>query len=74
MDRRLFLKAAVTTCGAVVVGVPNVLAGDSDIAVSTLAASGEMRYVGDPRSGCATPAYPHNQHDQFPQDPGRLLR
>jgi hypothetical protein len=73
VERRLFLKSAITTCGVVVIGLPNLATSAS--AGSTSAKhhhKSEMHFQGDPRTGCATPWHRHNQHDSFPQDPHKL--
>jgi hypothetical protein len=72
MDRRLFLKSAVTTCGMVIVGIPNISAGQSPVRVHTTIPPGGWRHQGYKRYGCAIPGYRRNQHDRFPQDPHLL--
>lgn len=74
MERRVFLKGAVTTCGVVVVGLPNLLTASqpSEAELDAATSAKTLHYHGDPRSGCATPWHRHNQHDGFPQDPHKL--
>jgi hypothetical protein len=56
----------------VIVGMPNVSVGESPVQVRSGASSGDGRYYGDKRAGCAIPYYRRNQHDLFPQDLQRL--
>lgn len=73
MDRRFFLKSAVTTCGVVIVGVPNLQISSAAAATNSVGSSrAQLHYQGHPRSGCATPGHRRNQHDCFPQDPHKL--
>ncbi|MFH2056751.1 MAG: hypothetical protein ABIJ61_12395 [bacterium] len=74
MDRRFFLKSAVTTCGVLVVGLPNLSAQPlATVAkVDTSNRVAQLHYQGNPRCGCATPGHRRNQHDCFPQDPHKL--
>ena len=73
MERRLFLKSAITTCGVVVVGLPNLArATSTKPGVANHQHNPELPFQGDPRSGCAIPWHRRNQHDSFPQDPHKL--
>ncbi len=67
MNRRVFLKSAVTTCGVVVVGIPNIMLGVEDVKAADVR-RGELRYRGSKTRGCAIPSYRGNHHDSFPQD------
>lgn len=69
MDRRLFLKSAVTTCGAVIVGVPNLTIGNDSVITPPETRPGELHYHGIKSRGCAIPTYRRNHHDSFPHEP-----
>lgn len=68
MNRRVFIKSAVTTCGVVVVGIPNIMLAKEDVEIIRSNRRGELRYHGSKRRGCAIPSYRGNHHDSFPQD------
>jgi len=72
MERRLFLKTAVTTCGVVMVGIPHVMATTGRIKSSTSKPIGQLRFLGDKNRGCAVSDYRRNHHDSFPQDIANL--
>jgi hypothetical protein len=68
MNRRVFLKSAVTTCGVVVVGMPNIMLAADELYSMPKIRRGELRYHGSKTRGCAIPTYRGNHHDSFPQD------
>ncbi len=68
MKRRLFLKHAVTTCGIVVVGIPNLTIAGGEPRPAPTKTGGSFKFKGNPAAGCAVPTYRRDQHDFFPQD------
>jgi hypothetical protein len=76
MNRRLFLKTAVSTCGVVAVGLPNLTFGTEHVSrgVTEPDSRQHLRLHGDPSRGCAVPGWRRNFHDNFPQDPGKFSR
>lgn len=68
MNRRMFLKSAVTTCGVVVVGIPGVTLAENPVRTASWTNRGELRFVGAKTRGCTIPGYRGNHHDIFPQD------
>jgi hypothetical protein len=68
MHRRLFLKSAITTCGVVIVGIPNVSLSKTVVRSEPDPSAVNLNHLGEKRGGCAVPGYRYNHHDFFPQD------